>query len=57
MFLLYLESLLQVKKVAKSLMAKAYGGQISGAAMFEPNATYPYDAQLTYDALFFNNYV
>ena len=43
-------------EVAKSIMAKAYGGQISGAAMFEPNATYPYDAQLTYDALFFNNY-
>ena len=43
-------------EVAKSLMGKAYGGFISGAATFEPWATYPYDSQLLHDTVFFNNY-
>ena len=43
-------------EVSKSLMAKAYGGVQSGAASFEPWATYPYDAALMQDTLFFNNY-
>jgi hypothetical protein len=46
-------------EVSKSFMAKAYGGTIAGASMFEPWATYPYDAGLlggSVPTLFFNNY-
>ena len=43
-------------EVAGSVLAKAYGGMISGAAYFEPWATYPYHNGLLHNSVFFNNY-